>query len=103
MVGQPFSPDGRFAAMSGGDSTDIVDTSSGRVVLHAVDGLFAGWYDADHFIVAGGVSDDQVVRLVDLRTGRVVAEKRLTPAKRRLTGAWIAPVRGTPPPGAVVL
>jgi hypothetical protein len=104
QVAQPFSPDARLVAMSEGDSTDIVDTSSGRIVRHGVDGLFVGWYDEEHFLVSGGVSSARrLVRLVELRTGRTVVQKVVAPFGRMLTAAWVAPVRGTPPPGAVVL
>ena len=74
-----------------------------RVALAAALRRLTPRQHAEHVIVSGGVSADRVVRLVEVPTGRVVAEKLLAPAKRRLTGAWIAPVRGTPPPGAVVL
>jgi hypothetical protein len=37
------------------------------------------------------------------RTGRQLAERQLAPAGWLVTGTWLAPVRGTPPPGAVVL
>ncbi len=99
FVAQPFSADGRHVAMAGGDRTDIVDTSSGRVVLRAVDGVFAGWYGEERFVVWL----NRAVRVVDLHTGRVLAEKVVVPAYRKLTAVWLAPVRGTSPPGAIVL
>jgi hypothetical protein len=103
-VAQPFSPDGSLVALAAGDRTDIVDTSSGRIVLRATDGVFAQWYDDEHFIVWGGVSTGRrLVRLVELRTGRVVAGKVVAPAGRMLTGLWLAPVHGDAPPGPIVV
>ncbi len=99
QVAQPFSADGRLVAMAGGDSTDIVDTASGRVVLPHVNGVFAGWYDQQRFVVWLG----RTVRVVDRRTGRVLAQKVLAPAGRKLTNVWLAPVHGDAPPGAIVL
>lgn len=100
---QPFSPDGRLAAFARGGpisgGVEIAETGSGRIVRAHVAGVFAGWSDTAHVVVAAG----REVRVVDVTTGRVVAEKTLAPAGRLLVGVWLRPLDGTAPPGAVVL
>lgn len=100
---QPFSPDGRLAAFARGGpikgTVEIAETGSGRIVRSHVAGVFAGWSDTTHFVVALG----RTVRVVDVTTGRVVAEKTLAPAGQLLVGVWLRPLVGAAPPGAVVL
>jgi hypothetical protein len=108
-VDQPFSPDGRLIGLSGngrldgrsdnGTSSDIVDARSGRIVRGNVRGHFVRWYGDDRFVVA----TDQTVRVVELATGRVLAEKKVARAGEHLAGVWLAPLTGAVPPGAVVI
>ena len=62
------------------------------------DGDVVGWLDDRHYLVRTGNS----VRVVELRSGRVLAEHRLAPTGSDLTGVWLAALTGTAPPGAVV-
>ena len=100
---QPFSPDGQLAAFDHDGqpdgSVDIVDLRSGRVVRPQVDGAFVSWYDQAHVVVASG----RTVRVVELATGRVVAEKELAPAGQPLVTVWLAPRVGPVPAGAIVI
>jgi hypothetical protein len=43
------------------------------------------------------------VRVVELSSGRVVAEKQVAPAGQRLLGIWLATLDRPAPPGAIVL
>ncbi|HST67415.1 MAG TPA: hypothetical protein VLM05_19740, partial [Mycobacteriales bacterium] len=103
---QPFSPDGRLVAVHVGGSptlyvggsTRVLDIATGTEVGRA-EGDVVGWVDDDHYAVRVGGS----VRLVELGSGRVVAEKALAPAGRELTGVWLRPLVGPAPAGAVVL
>jgi hypothetical protein len=97
-VDQPFSPDGRLIGLGDGASTDIADARSGRIV-RSVRGHFVRWYGDDRFVVA----TDQTVRVIELATGRVLAEKKVARAGEHLIGVWLAPVTGPVPPGALVV
>jgi hypothetical protein len=95
---QPFSPSGWLLAGYDGDRSTVVDiASSGE--LGTVEGQVAGWYDEDRLVVMVGRS----VRVVDYRSGKVLAERQLAAAGRVLTGVWLAPVQGAAPDGAIVL
>ncbi len=100
---QPFSPDGRLVAVrssdvSYGGSTRVLTLSTGAEVRRS-DGDAVGWLDDGHYLLRAGGS----VRVVELGSGRVLSEKRLAPAGGDLTGVWPVALRGTAPPGAIVL
>jgi hypothetical protein len=99
---QPFSPDGRLVAVHSdvayGGSTRVLTLSTGTEVSRS-DGDAVGWLDDHRYLVRTGGS----VGVVELGSGRVLSEKRLAPAGGDLTGVWPAALRGTAPPGAIVL
>jgi hypothetical protein len=100
---QPFSPDGRLVAVHSSDvfyggSTRVLTLATGAEVGRS-DGDVVGWLDDRHYVVRAGGS----VRVVELGSGRVLAEKRLAPTGGDLTGVWPVALRGTAPPGAIVL
>jgi hypothetical protein len=95
---QPFFPNGQLFASFLAGRTWVIDLASGAE-LGAADGEVVGWYDDDRYVVRAGTA----IRLVNLADGRVLAERQLVAAGRELTGVWLAPLGGTPPPGAVVL
>jgi len=99
---QPFSPDGRLVAVHSdvayGGSTRVLTLSTAAEVRRS-DGDVVGWLDDGHYLVRTGGS----VRVVELGSGRVLTEKRLAPAGGDLTGVWPVALRGTAPPGAIVL
>lgn len=100
---QPFSPDGRLVAVHSSDvfyggSTRVLTLSTGAEVRRS-DGDVVGWLDDRRYLVRAGGS----VRVVELGSGRVLNEKRLAPAGGDLTGVWPVALRGTAPPGAIVL
>lgn len=102
MHDQPFSADGRLVAVysvgpSGGYSQMLTVAGGGEV--GRADGDAVGWVDDRHCVVQVGRS----ARVVEIPSGRVVAERQLAPAGRQLTGVWLAPLDGAAPPGAVVL
>jgi hypothetical protein len=101
---QPFSPDGRLVAVHSSDvpsggSTRVLTVAAGAEVSRS-DGDVVGWLDDRHYVARAGGS----VRVVELGSGRVLAEKRLAPTGAGdLTGVWPVALRGTAPPGAIVL
>jgi hypothetical protein len=95
---QPFSADGRLLATYADGRTRVLDLATGAEEGRA-DGEAVGWYDDGRVVVRAGRS----VRVVDFRSGRVLAERQLVPAGRELTGVWLAPLVGPAPPGAFVL
>ena len=95
---QPFSPDGRLVAVAELGSTRVIELASGTE-RGTLDGAAVGWYDDDRLVVLAG----RVVRVVDVGSGRVLAERTLVAPGRELTGVWLAPLDGPPPPGAITL
>jgi hypothetical protein len=95
---QPFSPNGQLFASFLAGRTRVIDLASGAE-LGAADGEVVGWYDDGRYVVRAGTA----IRLVDLASGRVLAERDLAAAGRELTAVWLAPLHGPPPPGAIVL
>jgi hypothetical protein len=99
VPGQPFSPDGRLLATYADGQTQVLDLATGAKVGRPAAGEAVGWYDGGRLVVRTGRS----VRVVNFRSGRVLAERDLAAAGRELTGVWLAPLDGPPPPGAIVL
>jgi hypothetical protein len=95
---QPFSPDSRLVAVAEGGSTRVLDLASGTDA-GVVEGRAAGWDGSDRLVVLVGRS----VRVVEVRSGRVVAEREVAAPGRVLSEVWLAPLDGVPPPGAIVL
>ena len=81
-----------------GGSTRVLTLASGAEVGRS-DGDAVGWVDDRHYVVRNGGS----IRVVELGSGRVLAEKRLAPTDGELTGVWPMALRGAAPPGAIVL
>jgi site-specific recombinase XerC len=82
-----------------GRSTRVLTVATGAEVSRS-DGDVVGWLDDRHYVARAGGS----VRVVELGSGRVLAEKRLAPTGAGdLTGVWPVALRGTAPPGAIVL
>jgi hypothetical protein len=94
----PFSPNGQLFASFLAGRTQVIDLASGAEV-GAADGEVVGWYDDGRYVVRAGTA----VRLVNLADGRVLAQRQLVAAGREVTGVWLAPLDGPPPPGAIVL
>lgn len=106
LPNQPFSPDGRLVAVRVGGSTGhvggstrVLDTATGAEVGR-VEGTVIGWLDNGRYAVWAGRS----VRVVELGSGRVVAEREAPiAAPRVIFAAWLAPVTGAAPAGGIVL
>lgn len=98
---RPFSPDGRLALVALNErlpSSGVLDVSTGAQVSRA-SGEPIGWLDDRHYVV----SVENSLRVVELRSGRVVKERKLVPDGITLGRVTVAPLSGAAPPGAVVL